>query len=106
MANSATETNTKHFPEQSIRDRLTPELQSIADEAELLRPDWEPLLDSKRVVSTVILIEELFDFPLPPDKVIRKGGYNSVEESADDIVNRLRGLWTANQAKTQKRLSA
>lgn len=106
MANSTSETIETCFPEQAIRDRLGPELQAIADEAEHLRPDWEPLLDSKRVVSTVILIEELFDFPLPPDKVIRKGGYNSVEESADDIVDRLRGLWTANETKTQKRLSA
>jgi len=106
MAIPANETNKKSFPEKAIRDRLTPELQAIADEAELLRPDWEPLLDSKRVVSTVILIEELFDFPLPPDKVIRKGGYNSVEESTNDIVNRLRGLWTANESKTQKRLIA
>ena len=94
------------FPETEIRRRLGPELQSIADDGELLRPDWEPLLDSKRIVGTVILLEDLFDFKIPPDKVIRRGGYDSVRETINDMVSRLKGLHQAHQLKQADRISA
>jgi hypothetical protein len=54
-------------------------LQKIADQGSRLRPEWVPLLDSMRVVGTVLVTEDLFpSFKVPPDKVVRKGGYSSV----------------------------
>ncbi len=81
------------FPAAEVKRRLRFELQKIADEASVLRPEWEPLLDSKRVVGTVLVLEDLFPFKIPPDKVVRKGGYNSVDEAIDDMLGQLERLW-------------
>jgi hypothetical protein len=77
------------FPAPELKRRLREELQKIADDGSVLRPEWEPLLDSKRVVGTVLVIEDLFPFKLPPDKVVRKGGYNSADEAIDDMLGRI-----------------
>jgi hypothetical protein len=82
------------FPAAEVKHRLRKELQKIADESSVLRPEWEPLLDSKRVVGTVLVLENLFTFKVPPDKVVRKGGYNSVNEAIDDMLERIKGIWT------------
>ncbi len=82
------------FPATELKSRLRNELQKIADEDSVLRPEWEPLLDSKRVVGTVLTIEDLFPFKLPPDKVVRKGGYNSVDEAIEDMLGRIEKIWT------------
>ena len=81
------------FPSAEVKRRLRAELQKIADDAAVLRPEWEPLLDSKRVVGTVLVIEDLFPgIKIPPDKVVRKGGYNSVDEAIDDMLGRIKRL--------------
>src|SRR5262245_61003410 len=78
-----------------VESRLDTELQKIADESAVLElPEWEPLLDSKRVVGTVIALEDLFPFKIPPDKVVRKGGYNSKEDAKKDILERLKEMST------------
>lgn len=81
------------FPAAEVKSRLREELQKIADEGSVLRPEWEPLLDSKRVVGIVLAIEELFPFKMPPDKVVRKGGYNSVDEATEDVFGSIKKLW-------------
>src|SRR5262249_56932845 len=79
------------FPAAEVERRLRAELQKIADDASVLRPEWEPLLDSKRVVGTVLVIEDLFPgIKIPPDKVVRKGGYNSVDEAIEDMLGRIK----------------
>jgi hypothetical protein len=84
-----------HFPAAEIRRCLSIELQKIADEAAVLRPEWEPLLDSRRVVGTVLAIENMLpSCKIPPDKVIRKGGYNSVGDAVEDIAGRIERLLT------------
>ncbi len=93
----------KPFPRDEIERRLREELKKIADEAALIRPEWEPLLDSKRVVGTVLLIEDLFPFRIPPDKVVRTGGYNSVDEAITDMLDRIRKIWSErSKAKVRK----
>jgi acyl carrier protein len=82
------------FPAAEVKQRLGIELKKIADDAVALRPAWEPLLDSQRVVGTVLAIEDLFPFRIPPDRVVRKGGYNSVEDARDDMYSRIERLWT------------
>lgn len=81
------------FPAVEVKHLLREKLQKIADDGSMLRPEWEPLLDSKRVVGSVLEIEGLFPFKLPPDKVVRKGGYNSVDEAIDDMLGRIERIW-------------
>lgn len=87
------------------RRRLKAELQKIADGVTFLdpdRPDWKPLLDSRRVVGTVLVLEDLFpSLKFPPDKLIRKGGYNDVGEATEDIIRRHREL-AAEKVKPKK----
>jgi hypothetical protein len=82
------------FPAAGVRSCLRGELQKIADQGSVLRPEWEPLLDSKRVVGTVLALEGLIPFKIPPDKVVRKGGYNSVDEAIEDMLGRIKKIWT------------
>lgn len=78
------------FPAAEVKRHLRVVLQKIADDASVLRPEWEPLLDSKRVVGTILEIEDLFPgVKIRPDKVVRKGGYNGVDEALDDILPRI-----------------
>ena len=90
----ATEVTAPIFPVAEVKRRLRVELQKIADGGSVIRPEWEPLLDSKRVVGTVLVLENLFPFKMPPDKVVRKGGYNSVDEAIDDMLDRIKKIWT------------
>ena len=79
------------FPAAEVERRLRVELEKIAKQASKLRPEWVPLLDSKRVVGTVLVIEDLFPgIKIPPDKVVRKGGYNSVDEVIEDMLGRIK----------------
>lgn len=81
------------FPVAEVKRHLQVELQKIADQGSILRPEWEPLLDSKRVVGTVVVLEGLFPFKIPPDKVVRKGGYDTVDEAIDDMLVRIKRIW-------------
>ena len=91
-----TETAVPIFPAPEVERRLRVDLQKIANDASILRPEWVPLLDSKRVVGTVLTIENLFPFKLPPDKVVRKGGYNSVDDAINDMLGRIKDIWTGH----------
>lgn len=97
-----TEVTALAFPAAEVKRRLRVELQQIADEGTILRPEWEPLLDSKRVVGTVLVLEGLFPFRIPPDKVVRKGGFNSVDEAMDYMLGQLERLW-AERSKPKVR---
>jgi hypothetical protein len=99
---TATPTAAPAFPAAEVKRRLREELQKIADEGSVLRPEWVPLLDSKRVVGMVLVIEDLFPFKIPPDKVVRKGGYNSVGEAIDDMLGRIERIW-AERSKPKVR---
>src|SRR2546423_5069769 len=94
QALTETPTAAPAFPVAEVKRRLWEELQKIADQGSVLRPEWEPLLDSKRVVGTVLVLEGLFPFKIPPDKVVRKGGYNSVDEAINDMLDRIKRIWT------------
>lgn len=81
------------FPEAEVRRRLRAELRKIADQGSVLRPEWVPLLDSKRIVGTVLVLEDLFDFKVPPDRVVRRGGYQTLDEAEDDMLDRIEKVW-------------
>jgi acyl carrier protein len=81
------------FPRLAVAARLRSGLEEAAAESDVLRADWEPILDSLRVVSIVANLEELLGFRLPPDRVVRRGGYSTVDEGVEDMLNRLDHLW-------------
>ena len=86
------------FPAAEIERRLRPELEKIAEEAAVIRPEWEPLLDSQRVVGTVFVLEDLLPTcKIPPDRVVRKGGYNSVHEAINDMLARIKRVVAGNR---------
>ena len=81
------------FPSETVKERLRQELGDAARESEILRGTWDPMLDSLRVVSVLVSLEDLFDFPIPPEQVVRRGGYSSVDEGVVDVSGNLQRLW-------------
>jgi acyl carrier protein len=82
------------FPLKAVQDLLRRDLTEAAEESSVLRPGWEPVLDSLRIVTAVTAIEDLLKIKLPPEKCIRRGGYKSVEDGVKDMAERVRGVWT------------
>lgn len=85
------------FPLADVQARLRRELEEAEAESVILHPGWQPVLDSLRMVTAIATIEGLFDFKLPPEKVVKKGGYRSVDEGVADMTNRIREVWTKRQ---------
>ena len=85
------------FPVSEVKRRLRTELRKIVEDNAILRPEWEPVLDSKRVVGTLVMIEALFPgCKIPPDKIVQKGGYRTIDEAINDMIPRLRRLVAAH----------
>lgn len=82
------------FPAEEVRRRLIRALQAAADDDVILQGSWEPRLDSLSMVSVVITLEDLFDFPLPPAHLVRRGGYSSISEGILDMAERCERVWT------------
>jgi hypothetical protein len=85
------------FPLAEVQARLRRELEEAEAESGILHPGWQPVLDSLRMVTAIATVEGLFDFKLPPEKVVKKGGYRSVDEGVADMTNRIREVWTKRQ---------
>ena len=49
------------------------------------------------MVSALATLEGLFDFDLRPERIVRRGGYTSVEEGVEDMLEGLRSEWQARQ---------
>ncbi|HEY7424056.1 MAG TPA: hypothetical protein VH682_07455 [Gemmataceae bacterium] len=81
------------FSFERVREFLRKELEEAEEESSILHEGWEPVLDSLRMVTVVTALEGMFNFALPPEKVIRKGGYTSVDQGVDDMTDNLRRLW-------------
>jgi hypothetical protein len=85
------------FPLAEVQARLRRELEEAAAESAILHSGWQPVLDSLRMVTAIARVEGLFDFKLPPEKVVKKGGYKSVDEGVADMTHRIREVWTKHQ---------
>ncbi len=85
------------FPLAEVQARLRRELEEAEAESIILHPGWQPVLDSLRMVTAIATVEDLFDFKLPPEKVVKKGGYKSVDEGVSDMTNKIREVWTKRQ---------
>ncbi len=92
-ASIQTATSKSTFPAADVRRRLQVEVQQAADESVVLRGGWELLLDSLRMVSVIITLEDLFPFRIHPEKAVRRGGYTSVDEAVEDMLERLGRMW-------------
>lgn len=52
-----------------------------------------PAIDSKRVVDTTVITEEVLGIELPPE-IIKPGGYNDFQQMIDHLVPLLRRVYT------------
>jgi hypothetical protein len=84
---------TSAFPSEEVSRRLETAIRAAADDDLILEGSWEPRLDSLSMVSVLITLEDLFEFPLPPERLVRRGGYSSMEEGLGDMYKRCQGLW-------------
>src|ERR1043165_2504816 len=92
------------FPTAEVEHRLRIELHKIPDDAAVIRPDWEPLLDSKRCVGAVLVLEDLFPAcKIPPDKVVRKGGYNTMDEAIEDMLRRMKSVVAEHNKREERK---
>ncbi len=61
-----------------------------------------PAIDSKRVVDATVVTKKVLGIELPP-AIIKPGGYTSCEEMIDDIVPKLKKVFTGEiKVKTPK----
>jgi hypothetical protein len=52
-----------------------------------------PAIDSKRVVDATLVTESVLGIELPPE-IIKPGGYDTFEEMIDDIIPKLKNVFT------------
>lgn len=91
------------FPSATVKSRLDTQLKKIASVNSILRPAWEPLLDSLSVVEIVSVLDDLVPFKIAPDKLVKKGGYASVEQASSDVHDRLEKMWNDEHSKASDR---
>jgi acyl carrier protein len=92
-APAKTATSEASYPFAEVHRRLREHIREAAEESVDLRGGWEPLLDSLRMVSVLVSLEDLFDFPLPPEKLVRRGGYTSEDDAYEHMSSQLRRMW-------------
>jgi len=95
LAEAPVETATSEavYPSAAVESCLRKGIREAVEEGADLRGDWEPLLDSLRMVSVLVSLEDLFDFPLPPEKLVRRGGYTGEDDAFEHMSGQLRRLW-------------
>jgi hypothetical protein len=64
--------------------------------------ETRPAIDSKRVVDATVITKKVLGIPLPP-AIIKPGGYASCEEMIDDLIPKLKKVFTGEiKVKTPK----
>ncbi|HAI14792.1 MAG TPA: hypothetical protein DCM28_24005 [Phycisphaerales bacterium] len=84
------------FPREDVIVLIRTEMLDLEDENVILQDDrgvWEPSIDSLDLVSVVLKIEELLECKLPPENIIRRGGYASVAEGVEDMASKIEAKW-------------
>jgi len=92
-APAKTATSEAVFPFADVQSLLRSGIRGALEESVDLRGGWEPLLDSLTMVSLLVSLEHLFDFPLSPEKLVRRGGYKNGDDAVDHISGELQRLW-------------
>ena len=89
-----TSTTSRTFPAAEVERRLRSALVQLGEDTAAMREPWEPVFDSLAVVNIILVVEPaLPGLKIAPEKVVRKGGYGSVDDAVTDIKNRLRRQW-------------
>ena len=84
------------YPSADVTRLLQAGIREAAEEGTDLRGEWEPLLDSLQMVSVLVSLEDLFDFPLPPERIVKRGGYTSEADAFEHMSGELHRLWDIN----------
>ena len=85
---------TTGFPAAEVERRLRDAITRLGEETAAIREPWEPTFDSLAIVGVLVCVEDLLpDLKIAPEKVVRKGGYKTVDEATSDITDRLRREW-------------
>jgi acyl carrier protein len=91
---STARSSVKTFPANEVETRLRVAITRLGEDTSAMREPWEPQFDSLAVVNVVLVVESVLpDLKISPEKVVRKGGYATVEDAVNDITNRLRLQW-------------
>src|ERR1700734_1756602 len=91
---STARSTTTAFPTAEVESRLRQAITRLGEDTSAMREPWEPNFDSLAVVNVILVVESaLPGLTIAPEKVVRKGGYGTVDDAVDDITNRLRRQW-------------
>jgi hypothetical protein len=92
---------TTSFPKTAVENSLRKALKQLEDDTSAMREPWEPTFDSLAVVNVILVLESVLPgLKIAPEKVVRKGGYETSEQALQDIVSRIERQW--NQRRTEK----
>lgn len=82
------------FPSKEVRNRLRSELSQLEADTAAIRDEWEPTFDSLAVVNVICCIDEVVPgVELAPEKIVRKGGYSTIDEAVEHIVAGVERAW-------------
>lgn len=93
-ASSTSRSTTTAFPTAQVEQCLREAIARLGEDTAAIREPWEPTFDSLAVVNVVLVVEPVLpNLKIAPEKVVRKGGYDTVDEATRDITDRLRREW-------------
>jgi len=82
------------FPKEEVKAKLRREFTRLDQDLTAMRDPWLPILDSMAIVGVMSAVESVVPgLEIAPEKVVRKGGYSTVEEAVDDVANRIQRRW-------------
>jgi hypothetical protein len=94
---STTRSTTTPFPAAAVEQVLREAITGLGEDTAAIREPWEPTFDSLALVSVIHVVEPVLPgLKIAPEKVIRRGGYNSVDEAVQHITAGMRRMWERN----------
>lgn len=91
---STSGSTTTAFPAAQVERCLRVAIARLGEDTAAIREPWEPTFDSLAIVNVLLVVEPVLpDLKIAPEKVVRKGGYETVDEAARDITDGLRRDW-------------
>src|SRR3954467_9309610 len=90
----ATARSTTTFPAKAVEDRLRKALTHLEADTSAIRDEWDPAFDSLAVVNILCFIDEVVPgVDIAPERIVRKGGYASLDEALQHIVAGVERAW-------------
>ena len=86
------------FPAALVESRLRHAITQLGQDIAVMKEPWEPMFDSLAVVNIIFVVEPVLPgVKIAPEKVVRKGGYATVDDAVRDITERLRRQYARNR---------